>query len=51
LCRIGPEKLPEKLKKIIENLYKSFANELTGKKFFDSPPLNEVIKEYTSYQE
>ncbi|MCD6220681.1 phosphoribosylaminoimidazolesuccinocarboxamide synthase [bacterium] len=43
LCKIGPEKLPVKLKKNIENLYKSFANELTGKKFFNSPPLSEII--------
>jgi len=34
--------------KNIENLYKSFANELTGKKFFDCPPLNEVISSLIS---
>lgn len=48
LCKIGPEKLPEQLKKNIENLYKSFANELTGKKFFNSPPLSEVISSLAS---
>ncbi len=49
LCKLKPEKLPEKLKKIIENIYKSFANELTGKKFFSTPPLKEIIQEYSSY--
>ncbi|HOV22331.1 MAG TPA: phosphoribosylaminoimidazolesuccinocarboxamide synthase [bacterium] len=49
LCKLNPKKLPTKLKKTIENIYKSFANELTGKKFFASPPLKEIIQEYSSY--
>lgn len=44
LCKLQPEPLPENLKKIIENLYKAFANELTGKKFFDCPSLQEILR-------
>lgn len=40
-----PPRLPENLKNAVSNLYKALCNEITGKKFFDAPKLEEVVKE------
>ncbi len=40
-----PPPLPEEIVESISNLYTSMANEITGMKFFDSPPLKKVLKE------
>jgi len=50
LCKSQPEKLPSELKRIIENIYTSIANEILGKKFFDSPKFKEVIKEFKDWE-
>jgi len=39
-----PPPLPDEWKVAISNLYRSYANEITEKQFFDSPPLKEVVK-------
>jgi phosphoribosylaminoimidazole-succinocarboxamide synthase len=44
-----PEPLPSELRRAISHLYMSFANQVTGREWFDCPPLPEVlgkIKEY-----
>jgi len=49
LCKLKPQPLDSKLKKIISEVYMAAANEFTGKKLFDVPSLAEVLKEYTEY--
>lgn len=45
-CRVAPEKLPPKLKKLIEQVYCACTNEITRIKWFkDTPPLKQVLKE------
>ena len=39
-----PEKLPYELKKKIEEIYQAYANEITGRKWFEVPPLKEVLE-------
>ena len=41
----NPEKLPEDFKKLVEDLYRSFTNRITGRNFFNSPSLEELIEE------
>ncbi|MFN3383792.1 MAG: phosphoribosylaminoimidazolesuccinocarboxamide synthase [Archaeoglobaceae archaeon] len=41
----SPPKLPEDLKIAVSNLYKSLCNEITGRKFFDTPKIGDVVKE------
>ncbi len=41
----APPKLPEEIRDLVSDLYKSLCNEITGKKLFDSPPLRGVVKE------
>ncbi len=41
----NPPRLPEDWKRTVSNLYKSYANELTGRRFFDCPPLKEVVED------
>lgn len=38
-----PPKLPEELFKTITLIYQGYANELTHRKWFDAPPLNEIL--------
>lgn len=45
-----PPKLNKKLAELISLLYQSFANELTGKEFFDAPKLKDVISELREIQ-
>jgi phosphoribosylaminoimidazole-succinocarboxamide synthase len=49
LCRSQPPKLDPELKKIICEMYKAVANEMTGTSLFASPKLAEVIKDYKMY--
>ncbi|WXG44628.1 MAG: phosphoribosylaminoimidazolesuccinocarboxamide synthase [Promethearchaeati archaeon SRVP18_Atabeyarchaeia-1] len=49
LCKSTPQRLDPALKKIIEDMYASTANEFVGSRIFDSPKLSEVMKEYKSH--
>jgi phosphoribosylaminoimidazole-succinocarboxamide synthase len=49
LCKSQPPKLDPQLKKVISEMYMAAANEMTGKKMFDSPKLPDVIKDYKMY--
>ncbi len=44
-----PPKLPEELKVLIENIYKSYANEITKRKWFKTPPFKEIIEGVKKY--
>jgi len=45
-CRLAPEPLPPKLKKLIEQVYCACTNEITRIKWFkDTPPLKQVLKD------
>lgn len=46
LCKSQPPKLPVELKTVISQMYMSAANEMTGRRFFESPKLLEVVKKY-----
>jgi phosphoribosylaminoimidazole-succinocarboxamide synthase len=49
LCKSQPPKLDAQLKIIISEMYMSAANEMTGRKLFESPNLSEVVKKYKEY--
>ncbi len=49
LVKSPPAKLDPKLKKIISQMYMAAANEMCGKKMFNSPKLSQVITEYKTY--
>ena len=49
LCKSQPPKLDPKLKKVISQMYMSVANEMSGKKLFDSPKLSKVIDDYKAF--
>jgi phosphoribosylaminoimidazole-succinocarboxamide synthase len=49
LVESPPPKLDPKLKKIISQMYMAAANEMSGKKLFNSPKLAQVITEYKTY--
>jgi len=49
LCKSQPQKLDHRLKTIISQMYMSVANEMTGKKLFNSPKLATVIDGYKEY--
>ena len=49
LVKSPPPKLDPKLKKIISQMYMAAANEMSGKKLFNSPKLAQVITEYKTY--
>ncbi|MEJ2568126.1 MAG: phosphoribosylaminoimidazolesuccinocarboxamide synthase [candidate division WOR-3 bacterium] len=42
--KIQPEPLPKELTKVVSEMYQSVANLISGKKFFDVPELNEIVK-------
>ncbi len=44
LVKTPPPKLPEELLKSISWMYQAYANELTGRKWFDAPPLEEAVR-------
>ncbi|RUM34346.1 MAG: phosphoribosylaminoimidazolesuccinocarboxamide synthase [Archaeoglobus sp.] len=39
-----PPKLPEKIVKVVSDMYKSCCNEITGKRFFDVDSLKDVVR-------
>lgn len=41
----NPPPLPPEWKQLISDMYKSYANEITGRRFFDTKPINEVLVE------
>ncbi|RJS72357.1 MAG: phosphoribosylaminoimidazolesuccinocarboxamide synthase, partial [Candidatus Syntrophoarchaeum sp. WYZ-LMO15] len=43
VVRSSPPPLPEDLINSISLVYRAYANELTGRKWFDVPPLAEVL--------
>jgi phosphoribosylaminoimidazole-succinocarboxamide synthase len=49
LCRTKPNKIDPNLKRIIRDMYSSVANDFISKRIFDSPKLDEVVKEYNAY--
>ena len=49
LCKSSPPKLDAELKTIISQMYMATANEMTGKKVFDTQTLANVIKDYKEY--
>jgi phosphoribosylaminoimidazole-succinocarboxamide synthase len=49
LCKSQPPKLDPKLKTIISQMYTSVANEMSGKKLFNTPPLPKVIDDYKAF--
>ncbi len=51
LCKYTPPRLDEELKRIVSDMYTSTANEILGKKIFDAPRLDQVIKEYKCWIE
>jgi len=46
---INPPSLPEELFILISNIYKSYANEITGRNWFDVPPIKEILLEVKKY--
>ncbi len=46
---IKPPHLPENLFILISNIYRSYANEITGRKWFDVPPLKEILSKLKEY--
>jgi phosphoribosylaminoimidazole-succinocarboxamide synthase len=49
LCRSQPPKLDPKLRKIISEMYKATANEITNHRMFAAPKLAQVIAKYEEY--
>lgn len=49
ICKSQPPRLDAQLKTIMTEIYTAAANELTGRKLFDSPSLKEAIKKYKEY--
>jgi phosphoribosylaminoimidazole-succinocarboxamide synthase len=49
LCKSQPPKLDLKLKVVISQMYMAVANEMSGKKLFDTPKLSKVIDSYKEY--
>jgi len=46
LAKLAPPKLDAKLKTIISEMYMAAANEMTGRRFFETPKLSAVVREY-----
>ncbi|HIE11874.1 MAG TPA: phosphoribosylaminoimidazolesuccinocarboxamide synthase [Desulfotomaculum sp.] len=49
LVQTAPPQLPERLRNAIAMVYKAYTNELTGRRWFDTPPLKEVLADIRSY--
>ena len=49
LCKSKPPRLDPKLKTVISQMYMAVANEMTGKRMFDTPKLSEVISDYKEF--
>ncbi|AKG90943.1 phosphoribosylaminoimidazole-succinocarboxamide synthase [Geoglobus ahangari] len=46
-----PPRLPEELKKAVEEMYMSACNEIVGRKFFDTPPMKDVMRKISEFME
>ncbi len=46
-----PPKLPEELKRAVEEMYMSACNEITGRRFFDAPSLKDVMRRISEFME
>ena len=51
ICKSSPPKLDPQLKTIISEIYMAAANDITGRKFFEAPKLDEVVRKYREYEE
>lgn len=51
LVKSRPAPLPKEFSEAIANIYRSYANELTGRKWFAAPPLKDVLKTVKHYLE
>ena len=49
LCKSQPPKLDVQLKTIISGMYMAATNELTRRRLFDAPSLEEIIRKYREY--
>ncbi len=49
LCKSQPPKLDPKLKTVISQMYMAVANEMSGKKLFETPKLAKVIDDYKEF--
>jgi phosphoribosylaminoimidazole-succinocarboxamide synthase len=49
LSKTLPPKLDAQLRKIISQMYMAAANEMTGRKFFETPKLAEIVKVYKQW--
>jgi phosphoribosylaminoimidazole-succinocarboxamide synthase len=49
LVKTSPPKLDPKLKAIISEMYMATANEMTGRKFFNTPKLADVVRDYKQW--
>jgi len=49
LCKSQPPKLDATLKTVISQMYMSVANEMSGKKLFETPKLAKVIDDYKEF--
>ncbi len=49
LVKINPPSLPFDLKRLIEDIYQAYANEITGKKWFDTPPLEKILEDIRNF--
>jgi phosphoribosylaminoimidazole-succinocarboxamide synthase len=45
----GPDSLPPAMAELVAFIYQSFCNELTGRRWFSSPPLAEIMKEIRKF--
>mgnify|MGYP006292826047 CR=1 FL=1 len=45
LVKTPPPPLPEKLSQAISNIYKAYANEITGRNWFETSSLHEILEE------
>jgi len=48
--KIQPDHLPEGLKDGVSGMYQSVANLISGKKFFDVPSLDEIVKKLSDFK-
>lgn len=51
ICASRPKKIEHELKQILSNVYPSVANEIIGRKLFDSPKLHDVVEQYKDWQD
>lgn len=50
LCKSQPPSLDPNLKQIISEMYTSTANAFLGKRIFNAPPLEQVVREYQEWE-